>query len=166
MRATVAPAWTFAMPDPASMRIRFHLCRSSTHPPRAGAAEPVRLVPRPRTVTGTRRRFARARTAATSSRSLGEMTACGAKAILLLSNEAARVESRSVRTTPGPSLRFSCLVAAEKSMDFNPATRPASPLQDLREEPPDVQPENVRALAGGEPRGRDLLQEQRESRLP
>jgi hypothetical protein len=62
---------------------------SITQPPRTGAAEPMSVVPRPRTVTGTRCRFASTEhDADVGLLPAGVMTASGRKEILLLSNDA------------------------------------------------------------------------------
>ena len=80
---------------------------SITQPPRTGAAEPMSVVPRPRTVTGTRCRFASASTTPMSASFRGLITAAGGNEILLLSKDAANSAAGSVRTTLAPSRRLS-----------------------------------------------------------
>ncbi len=84
---------------------------SRTQPPRTGAAEPIRVVPRPRTVTGTRWRCASPSITPMSATRRGLITATGRNEILLLSKEAAKHAAGSVRTTRAPSRRWSCWVA-------------------------------------------------------
>jgi hypothetical protein len=83
---------------------------SMTQPPRTGAAEPINVVPRPRTVTGTRCLFASSNKMPTSFSFRGVMTASGRNDILLLSNEAAQQPCFEV-STEAPRRFFSCRVA-------------------------------------------------------
>jgi hypothetical protein len=80
---------------------------SITHPPRIGAAEPINVVPRPRTVTGTRCRFASSSATPISASRRTLITAVGRNEILLLSNDAAKRDASSVNTTRPPRRRRS-----------------------------------------------------------
>ena len=81
-----------------------------THPPLTGAAYPIKVVPLPLTVTGTRCLLAKVNTTPTSTSLRGVITAQGKKEILLLSNDAAQ-QPRSDESTQRPSCLFKALVA-------------------------------------------------------
>ena len=79
MWAVMAPGPTQATADWGSISMVSHASRCTTQPPRIGALAPVFPVPRPRTVTGTRRALARRRTSWSAGTSAGRMTASGRK---------------------------------------------------------------------------------------
>ncbi|OQB90875.1 MAG: hypothetical protein BWX86_02139 [Verrucomicrobia bacterium ADurb.Bin122] len=122
MSAIFTPACACTKPDSASISNLSSGHRWSTHPPRNGAAEPVSVVPAPRTVTGTRWRLASASTAAMSASLRGNTTASGENRILLLSKPAAYSDCASVRTTLAPKRRRSVCVAVRYFMDELTAT--------------------------------------------
>ena len=112
MCAVIAPGWTVAIAETGSISIWSQWSRWMTQPPLIGAQAPVVPVPRPRTVTGTRCSLASFSVAPMSSSFAGRMTASGMKESRRLSNDAAKQDASSVRTTSGPSFARRAWVAA------------------------------------------------------
>ena len=118
-----------------------------TQPPAMGAADPIKVVPRPRTVTGTPYLFAITRTSPISSSLRGVITAQGRKDNLLLSKDAAQ-HPRSEVSTDRPRRRFKARVAlaclVTPYVSHNPRHSPISILPESPTLIPNVRNTNIR----------------------